>query len=474
MTFGHDPFNGTHVPNLVHNAETASGTMVFNGMFDWVPGVGDDDDNGESWWEGLVPDTFKDKVSDRLKEIQKKAKKVYGKAKEGWAFLTGEDEAIELFTVNWCCPAGSRQTVVYGKYRVSDKKSVRGGPQTLNGVQWNVGDEYIAAFRSQANGVSYKEVGDGYNQTMNWNNIDGLGRMYSSLSGEKKRASFNAPPFGAPPRTVEETVDGVATGNTQQVPALTIQQLVDNFLEQSDGWRQGCTTEGIVEGCMNPVAENYNSNANCPDGSCKCGNDQAGNRKRFNSTGSKCVVVQCTDINREKHSDGSCKDKCNEGFSFKKGVFPKICVPTPVDCVVSSWSAWSECVDGMQTRTREITTQAAYGGKTCEEVQRTKIIAGSNEREPVIYTQSKNCASTTTTTTTTGRGIDPNNCDQANRVKNDDNTCGDCKTDYEENEDGECVEVAEPQTETQEGMPIGLIAGGVGVVGVLLYFASRA
>ena len=92
MTFGHDPFNGTHVPNLVQNAETASGTLAFNAWYDAITGGGDDDDNGESWWEGLVPDTFKDKVSDRLKEIQKKAKKVYGKAKEGWAFLTGSTE----------------------------------------------------------------------------------------------------------------------------------------------------------------------------------------------------------------------------------------------------------------------------------------------------------------------------------------------------------------------------------------------
>ena len=65
---------------------------------------------------------------------------------------------------------------------------------------------------------------------------------------------------------------------------------------------------------------------------------------------------------------------------------------------------------------------------------------------------------------TTGEGIDPNNCDQANRIKKDDDTCGDCKTNYEENEENDCVEIAEE--ETQEGLPVGLIMGGVALLGV--------
>ena len=39
--------------------------------------------------------------------------------------------------------------------------------------------------------------------------------------------------------------------------------------------------------------------------------------------------------------------------------------PAPVDCVVSPFSAWSECVNGWQTRTRTILVRPRNGGRPC-------------------------------------------------------------------------------------------------------------
>ena len=149
-------------------------------------------------------------------------------AKSQYDYLTGSDEIIEAHKIEWCCPSnGQRRKVIYGKYRVSEDSSPQGGPRTIQGVQWNAGDEYIKAFMEDANGVTYSNG----RENLKWNTVDSLPRMFSNeTTGGKKQASFSAPPFGAPPRIVEEKVDGEPTGNTQQVPALTIQQLVDNLV----------------------------------------------------------------------------------------------------------------------------------------------------------------------------------------------------------------------------------------------------
>lgn len=42
-----------------------------------------------------------------------------------------------------------------------------------------------------------------------------------------------------------------------------------------------------------------------------------------------------------------------------------ILIPKPVNCVVSEWSAWSQCIDSSQTRTRTVITPALYGGTAC-------------------------------------------------------------------------------------------------------------
>jgi hypothetical protein len=46
--------------------------------------------------------------------------------------------------------------------------------------------------------------------------------------------------------------------------------------------------------------------------------------------------------------------------------------PQPVDCVVSEWGPWSECIDGVQTRTRTVVTPASNGGDPCPALEETR------------------------------------------------------------------------------------------------------
>lgn len=45
---------------------------------------------------------------------------------------------------------------------------------------------------------------------------------------------------------------------------------------------------------------------------------------------------------------------------------------TPVDCVVSAWGPWSDCISGVRTRTRSVTTPASCGGTACPSLQETE------------------------------------------------------------------------------------------------------
>ena len=77
MTFGHNSFIWTPV-QVIKNAETVSGNLVFNGMWD----------DFTDWVDNVIPDEFTDKMSDRLKEIKSKADKVSGFVKKQYEYLT--------------------------------------------------------------------------------------------------------------------------------------------------------------------------------------------------------------------------------------------------------------------------------------------------------------------------------------------------------------------------------------------------
>lgn len=67
------------------------------------------------------------------------------------------------------------------------------------------------------------------------------------------------------------------------------------------------------------------------------------------------------------------------GGLYRRQIFGKLqelisCTgdPLPVDCVVSEWSEWSECIEGSQTRTRTVITPASNGGVACPSLIETQ------------------------------------------------------------------------------------------------------
>jgi len=385
--FGHDPLSWTPIRGL--GAETT----VFHAWPFGGDDNGDDDDNG-GFLGGIgdaigdavgtiIPDELVDKVKQTFTQVK-------GAVTKAYVYVTGEDVAISQTEVIWCCGNGTQKKVVYGLYKVDSKKSVRGGPRTVDGVSYQKNEKYAKLQYWESNGPYYQ---DGY-QRMTWNSKPGIARFkVNSLSDVPEGARWDAETRGfrasAGPVAKAIANTGEDNGGEQLLP-LTAQDMFDKFVEEVD-MQSPCDSQA-KRGCMNTVADNYNGWATCPDGSCKCGDDQAGRPKKFNNTGTECIVSQCTDANRKKNSDGSCATSCNDGFVFKKGVYPKVCVPAPIDCVVGKWSAWSSCsADGNQTRSRSITTQAQHDGKTCEAVARTAFLKGSMEREPVALSGTRTC-----------------------------------------------------------------------------------
>jgi|688.fasta_scaffold10085_10 DUF971 family protein len=56
---------------------------------------------------------------------------------------------------------------------------------------------------------------------------------------------------------------------------------------------------------------------------------------------------------------------------------------TPVNCVVSAWGPWSDCVGGVKTRTRTVTTPASCGGTPCPVLEETIECSACN---PLVNT----------------------------------------------------------------------------------------
>ena len=327
--FGHDPLSWTPIRGL--GAETATGTVVFHGMFGGLFGGGDDngddDDNGGFFDDlgdtigdavgTIIPDELVDKVKQTFQEVK-------GAVTKAYVYVTGEDVAISQTEVIWCCGNGTQKKVVYGLYKVDSKKSARGGPRTVDGVSYLKNEKYAKLQYWESSGPYY----DGGFQRLKWNSKPGIARFkVNSLSDVPVGARWDAETrvFGVAGAVVKAVANtGEDTGGEQLLP-LTAQDMFDKFVGEVD--MQGPCDSEPNRGCMNSIADNYKSSATCSDGSCKCGNDMSGNRKKFNNTGTECIVTQCTDANRKKNSDGSCATSCNDGFVFKKGVYPKVCVP---------------------------------------------------------------------------------------------------------------------------------------------------
>jgi hypothetical protein len=160
----------------------------------------------------------------------------------------------------------------------------------------------------------------------------------------------------------------------------------------------------------------------------------------------------------------------------------------PSNCAVSTWSAWSSCSNGTRTRTRTITNPQMNGGTACPSLTETGSCTPSNgDGTPDIipcadanrntaadgscdtdcltgyeFDSNNNCVAVSATNG--GNGDDPNDCATANRAKNTDDTCGDCKTGYsEDTTTGLCVaDVAD-----EEDAPNYLLYGGIAVVAVI-------
>ncbi len=422
MVFGHNPFIWTPV-QVIKNAETT----VFHAYWDvcdegysknWKGECVKDDENGGTG----IP--FIDDIVETVTEWTSKITETF---KEGYDFITVKDKEIDVKTITKCCN-GVPHKFIFGIYQVNAEPSAKGGPRTVGNEVWSAGDRYATFREYRWTPADYQNGND----NGRWNNYQegALGRIRAtSLSDEY------------------QVLD---TGDSQ-----SIKDFYDEVITQRIGDDCG---DGPF-GCMNSTASNYNSNAVCPDGSCKCGKDESNSSMRMGLNGD-CKVVPCeTPANRSMNNDGSC-GACNEGF------YGEPCREKTTQCKLdSSWSSWTDCENGTQSRTKQKKTPPTgwtYTKNSCIPIAVGALGTVTETNKEVIDTRSCTIPSSGGTGGRSANGggePEVEACDDDNRETKTDGSCDTaCKDGYEFDDDDMCVETPE-----EKGLPVGWILGGVAV-----------
>jgi hypothetical protein len=71
--------------------------------------------------------------------------------------------------------------------------------------------------------------------------------------------------------------------------------------------------------------------------------------------------VTYTDADGVQHQLGFCP---SDDATWLEDCFVPCC---PIDCVMEPWGDWSECIDGVKTRTRKIHSYPSCNGGKCPE-----------------------------------------------------------------------------------------------------------
>jgi hypothetical protein len=139
----------------------------------------------------------------------------------------------------------------------------------------------------------------------------------------------------------------------------------------------------VTKKCGNLVCDSdcvgncCSSSGECPSSACPA-NGLGSNLQNCNDNTCSGWVCDKTAFNEECYgSDSHCLGKVvctncdyNGEVCFYDGVSNnfKVCgeVKPPVDCVLSDWGSWGQCVSGVQTRNRTVVTEKKYGGKDCD------------------------------------------------------------------------------------------------------------